>query len=117
MADRANSGVRVPNVAAPVSGGDITSFVKFVTGLRILRGQLVTFTFAAGTAVVERHGLGRRYLGGFIVSQTAQHTQSISVIDPATFEGSGYNPDTHVGMQAGGSGGATYTGTVVAWCF
>ena len=109
--------VRVPSVAAPVSGGDLTAFARFVSTLSILRGAFVTFTFAAGTTVVARHGLGRRYVGGFIATQTAQHTQSISVIDPATLEASGYDPTIFAGVGAGGSGGATYTGTVTGWVF
>lgn len=95
----------------------MTAFVRFVQSLRILRGTFVAFTFSSATAAVERHGLGRRYAGGFIVSQTAQHTQSLSIIETATFEASGYDATTHVGLQAGGSGGATYTGTIVAWVF
>lgn len=103
--------IRIPSIAGGVKGGDLADFARRV-GKESVE---VTVTFSAATAAVARHGMGRRYLGGVIIWQSAQHTQSISVVDPAVAEASGYDTSKYILVQAGSSGGATFTGNVRVW--
>lgn len=94
---------------------DSSAQVSFLA--KLFTGRKVTATFSSATTVTINNPLGRAYTGGFIISQTAQHTQTISVIDPDSFTASGYDTSTLIGVAAGSSGGATYTGTITLWVF
>lgn len=109
--------LRIPAVGQAIKGADAVDFARDLRQFSMASGRLVTATFAAATTVSVRHGLKRRYVGAFIVGQSAQHTQSISAVDPVTWEASGNDASVYLGVQAGSSGGATHTGTVYLWVF
>lgn len=109
--------MQIPNVNAPVKGADALDFARFLRECPIVNGRVVSVTFSASSTAQVRHGLGRRYAGAIVIGQTAQHTQSISAVDPATWELSGNDPTVYLGVAAGSSGGVTYSGTVYLWVF
>lgn len=109
--------LRIGNVSAPVGGADAVDFARALRNVSLVGGRVVDVTFAAETTVQVRHGLRRRYVGAIVIGQSAQHTQSISAVDPTTWTASGNDATVYLGVQAGGSGGATYTGTVYLWVF
>lgn len=64
-----------------------------ISGLPILRGQLVADVEVDGASFATiRHGLKRRYVGGFSVAQDTAGTPVI-VIHPETTAGLGYDPE------------------------
>lgn len=109
--------LRISTVAGPVTGKDAQDFASQIRKTPILNGRLVSVEFTAATSALVRHALKRRYVGAMVVAQSAQHTQSISAVDPTTLEASGYDPTVYLGVAAGSAGGVTFTGTVYLWCF
>lgn len=117
MGGTRRAGLRVQNIALPVRGADVEDFAQQARRNPISDGRIVSVTFASATTAQVRHALGRLYVGAIVIGQTEQHTQSISAVDPATWVASGNDGTVYLGVQAGGAGGATYTGTVTLWVF
>jgi hypothetical protein len=108
---RAN--IRVPALAGSVRGADIEEFAQRARRDPFAEATLVSVTFAASGSAKVRHTLGRRYVGAVVIGQSAQHTQSISAVDPTTFQNAGNDASVYLGVAAGG----TYTGTVYLMVF
>ena len=99
--------IRIPSVSGAIKGGDLTDFARRVGAESVD----VDVTFAAATAAVARHGLGRRYSGGVIVGVSAAHASNIAVATPESATANGYDPNVYVLVTAN----TAFTGTVRVW--
>ena len=99
--------VRIPSLAGPIKGGDITDFARR-TGAEPV---YVDVTFAAATSAIARHGLKRRYIGGVVIGVSAAHASNIACGTPESATANGYDPTIYVLVTANGA----YTGTVRVW--
>lgn len=96
--------LRIPSVGGPIAGADAVDFARRVGA----EPKDVDVVFVAQTVATVRHGLGRRYAGGIVIGVTVAHGSNIAALSPATASAAGYDPATHVAVNAG----TPYTGTV-----
>ncbi len=86
----------------------VAEFLRTVSNIPLLDGQLVTVAFTASAQGIARHTLGRPYRGAIIVT-TSNAIAAAYALAPALVS----DPANYVPIQANGA----QTATVVAWVF
>ena len=99
-----NPSIRISNVGGNVRGSDLVDFARQAGEQPVY----VAVVFSSATTATARHGLGRRYVGGMVISATAAHASNIVVATPEVAEAAGIDPAVYVYLLASTS----YTGTV-----
>lgn len=74
-----------------------------------LNARDVQVTFAAASTAYVRHGLGRRYVGGWCVGQTTSGTTvAVNLGSAALCQAAGYDPAVYAQVKASANNSETF---------